>query len=86
MKKSQFYILVALIWIVLILGAIFNYDFYVDIENSDCQYIEQRIDGITPFRCTQDLLLRDLMTAIFYGIIGTAVLSKVITIDNDEEE
>ena len=85
MKKSQFYGLIALLWIVLILSAIFNYDFYVDVQRGDC-VSEYYIDGFTPFTCTQDLLLRDLMTAIFYGIIGTAVLSKVITIDSDEEE
>ena len=84
MKKYQFYILVALIWIAVLLQPIFAFDYLVDTTSHSCA--SWRTDGKTPFSCSQDYLLANLMSSIFWGIIGTAVLSKVITIDSDEEE
>ena len=87
MKKSTFNGLIFLLWIVLILKAHFSYDFYVDAQRTDCISLDsQYIDGLSPFSCSVDLFLANLMDSIFWGIIGTAVLSKVITIDNDDEE
>ena len=86
MKKSQFYLLIALIWIVLILSAFFSYEFYVDVQYTDCVRDPPYIDGLSPFSCSQDLFLGHLMDSIFWGIFSTAILYSIIDIEDDEEE
>ena len=86
MKKSYFYALVILMWLMILLNALFTYDYIVDIQPNDCVSYEGNLDGYTPFTCSQDFLLSELTFSIFWGILGTVILSKLITIDDDEEE
>ena len=84
-EKVLFLRIVILMWL-MILNALFTYDYIVDIQRDDCVSYEGDLDGYTPFTCSQDFLLSELTFSIFWGIIGTVILSKLITIDDDEEE
>ena len=88
MKKSYFYALIILMWVVLMLDVLFTYDYVIDsyVSFGDSCKSENITKGITPFSCTQDAAIAAFLSNVFWGILGTVILSKLITIDDDEEE
>ena len=89
MKKSYFYALIILMWAVLLLNVLFGYDAMIDADYGDnlrCEDRDTQMQGITPFSCTQDAVIAAFLSNVFWGILGTVILSKLITIDDDEEE
>ena len=89
MKKSYFYALIILMWAVLLLNVLFGYDAMIDSDYGDnlrCEDSDTYMQGITPFSCTQDVAIAAFLSNVFWGILGTVILSKLITIDDDEEE
>ena len=87
MRRIHFYILIGLIWLALIVNAIFSYDYITDAGlGAGCDVDHSWHEGFSNLPCNVDFLIAELASSVFWGIMATAVLYRIIDIDDDEEE
>ena len=87
MKKNHLLIITILIWVTLILAAVFEYDFYIESYKGSNTTRDCTVGGgVTGLSCTASVLAYGLAKAAFWGIFSTVLLWNVVSIDNDEEE
>ena len=79
--------LIGLIWLALIVRALFSYDYIIDVGLSNsCEIDHSAHKGFSNLSCHVDYLISELASSAFWGIMATVVLYSLIDIEDDEKE
>ena len=87
MERKKFRYLLATIWALLIIKAVFEWDWLSNSHVSGASWTRSMCayDGIIG-TCTNSVLIYELANSIFWGIMATVALYSLIDIEDDEEE
>ena len=85
MKRHQVRLSIIVIWVSLLVGGLFDYEFFNTVVGNSCQDYADN-EALFGLNCRINYVISYLANIVFWGTLATVLIVSVAKIDNDEEE